>query len=147
MGEAKAKANAKVNTSETEKGEEMLNGSSLKKKRGRPKKNKTEDEQDEERIASSAHSPSSPMVSSQTASHQSQYITNGGAAPNSSALQAQAEENLVSSSSPNFYESEPKVVCVAVQTPNKLLKSLVASKVDKGSKPTKEHDAQIAAQA
>merc|ERR1712141_571477 len=87
------------------------------------------------------------MVSSQTTSHQSQYITNGGSAPNSSALQAQAEENLVSSSSPNFYESEPKVVCVAVQTPNKLLKSLVASKAEKGAKPTKEHDAQIAAQA
>ena len=53
----------------------------------------------------------------------------------------------MSSSSPNFYESEPKVVCVAVQTPNKLLKSLVASKVDKGSKPTNDHDSQIAAQA
>ena len=53
----------------------------------------------------------------------------------------------MSSSSPNFYESEPKVVCVAVQTPNKLLKSLVASKAEKGAKPTKEHDAQIAAQA
>ena len=54
---------------------------------------------------------------------------------------------MVSSSSPNFCDSEPKVVCVAVQTPNKLLKSLVASKVEKGSKPNKEHDAQIAAQA
>ena len=61
-------------------------------------------------------------------------------------FQAQAEENLVSSSSPNFCDSEPKVVCVAVQTPNKLLKSLVANKTDKGSKPSKEHDAQIAAQ-
>ena len=65
LEEAKAKANAKVNTSETDKGEEILNGSSLKKKRGRPKKNKTEDDQDEERIASSAHSPNSSMVSSQ----------------------------------------------------------------------------------
>ena len=65
LEEAKAKANAKVNTSETEKGDEILNGSSLKKKRGRPKKNKTEDDQDEERIASSAHSPNSSMVSSQ----------------------------------------------------------------------------------
>ena len=61
-------------------------------------------------------------------------------------FQAQSEENLVSSSSPNFCDSEPKVVCVAVQTPNKLLKSLVANKTDKGSKPSKEHDAQIAAQ-
>ena len=39
------------------------------------------------------------------------------------------------------------MVCVAVQTPNKLLKSLVASKMEKGSKPNKEHDAQIATQA
>ena len=54
---------------------------------------------------------------------------------------------MVSSSSPNFYESEPKVVCVAVQTPNKLLKSLISSKPDKGAKANKEHDAQIAAQA
>ena len=82
----------------------------------------------------------------QTASHQSQNVTNGGITSHSSNLQAQAEENLVSSSSPNFYDSEPKVVCVAVQTPNKLLKGLVANKVDKGGKPSKEHDAQIAAQ-
>ena len=39
-------------------------------------------------------------------------------------------------------------MCVAVQTPNKFLKSLVASKMEKStSKPNKEHDAQIAAQA
>ena len=39
------------------------------------------------------------------------------------------------------------MVCVAVQTPNKFLKSLVASKIEKSSsKPNKEHDAQIAAQ-
>ena len=38
-------------------------------------------------------------------------------------------------------------MCVAVQTPNKFLKSLVASKMEKSSsKPNKEHDAQIAAQ-
>ena len=54
---------------------------------------------------------------------------------------------MVSSSSPNFYESEPKVVCVAVQTPNKFLKSLLVSKGDKGTKLNKEHDAQIAVQA
>ena len=39
-------------------------------------------------------------------------------------------------------------MCVAVQTPNKFLKSLVASKMEKStSKPNKDHDAQIAAQA
>ena len=64
-----------------------------------------------------------------------------------SKLQGQTEENLVSSSSPNIYKSKPQVVCVAVQTPNNLLESLVANKVDKGLKPDNEHDAQIVAQA
>ena len=83
----------------------------------------------------------------QTASHQSQYITNGGNASHSMNFQAQAEENLVSSSSPNFCDSEPKVVCVAVQTHKKLLKRLVASETEKAKKPLKEHEEQIAFQA
>ena len=76
---------------------------------------------------------------------------NGTSSSTSINQMASSEENLVSSSSPNFYEAEPpKVVCVAVQTPNKLLKSLIGtgkSATEKGAKSSKGHDIHIAAQA
>ena len=71
LAEATAKANANISDSgiDVEKSEELVNGTSLKKKRGRPKKNRTEEPQEQGKNVSAGNSPTpasqQPLVSSQ----------------------------------------------------------------------------------
>jgi hypothetical protein len=69
LAEATAKANANISDSgiDVEKGEEVVNGTSIKKKRGRPKKNRPEEPPELNISAGNSPNPASqqPLVSSQ----------------------------------------------------------------------------------